>query len=158
MDEPLDDFDRKILNLLQEDCQMKAEMLAERVGLSSSAVQRRIKRLRQDGIIAAEIAVVDRASVGKLMTFVVGLEIERENYAALASFRRWVEKQPEIQQAYYVTGLVDVILIIVTEDVESFDALSARIMAYTPQIRRMNTNVVLSVLKLGLKLPLDAAG
>jgi len=137
---------------------MKAETLAERIGLSGSAVQRRIKRLRQDGIIAAEIAVLDRAAMGSLMTFIVGLEIERDNYAALASFRRWAEKQPEIQQAYYVTGLVDVILIIVAEDVEAFDALSARLMAHTPQIRRMNTNVVLNILKLGLSLPLEAPG
>ncbi|MCB8876481.1 Lrp/AsnC family transcriptional regulator [Acidisoma silvae] len=156
MSEPLDSFDCKILNILQEDCQLKAEQIAEQVSLSTSAVQRRIKRLRQDKIITAEIAVVDRKAAGKLMTFVVGLEIERENYTALARFRVWAEKQTEIQQAYYVTGSVDVILIIVAEDVEAFDAVSARIMAHNPQVRRMNTNVVLNILKLGLTVPVEA--
>ncbi len=155
MSEPLDSFDRKILTIMQEDCQMKAELIAEKVGLSTSAVQRRIKRLRQDKIITAEIAVVDRKATGKLMTFLVGLEIERENYVALARFRAWADKQTEIQQAYYVTGLVDVILIIVAEDVEAFDAVSARIMAHNPQVRRMNTNVVLNILKLGLAVPVE---
>lgn len=157
MAEPLDSFDRRILAILQEDCQVKAELIAERVGLSISAVQRRIKRLRQDRIIMAEVAVLDRKATAKLMTFVVGLEIERENYAALARFRVWVEKQVEIQQAYYVTGFVDIILIILAEDVEAFDAITARIMSSNPQIRRMNTNVVLGTLKLGLSIPIEAA-
>lgn len=157
MSEPLDSFDCKILNILQSDCQLKAEQIAEQVGLSTSAVQRRIKRLRQDKIITAEIAVVDRKAAGKLMTFVVGLEIERENYTALARFRSWAEKQPEIQQAYYVTGSVDVIVIIVAEDVEAFDAASARLMEHNPQVRRMTTNVVLNILKLGLNVPLESS-
>ncbi|MCB8881538.1 Lrp/AsnC family transcriptional regulator [Acidisoma cellulosilytica] len=157
MSEPLDSFDCKILTILQEDCQLKAEQIAEQVGLSTSAVQRRIKRLRQDKIITAEIAVLDRKAAGKLMTFVVGLEIERENYTALARFRAWAGKQLEIQQAYYVTGSVDVILIIVAEDVEAFDAVSARVMAHNPQVRRMTTNVVLSILKLGLSVPVETA-
>lgn len=155
MAEPLDNFDRKILAIIQRDSHIKAELIAEKIGLSTSAVQRRLKRMRTDKIIAAEVAVLDRKAVGGLMTFIAGLEIERENYTALAKFRRWVDKQEEIQQAYYVTGYVDVILVIVAEDVEAYDAISARIMAHNPQIRRINTNVVLNILKLGLSLPIE---
>jgi len=155
MPDPLDSFDRKILRLVQRDSHMKAELIAEAVGLSASAVQRRLKRMRADQIITAEIAVVDRKAIGRSMTFVAGLEIERENYTALAKFRRWADKQDEIQQAYYVTGSTDVILIITAEDVEAYDAISARIMTNHPHIRRINTNVVLSILKLGLFLPVE---
>ncbi|GAB0117098.1 Lrp/AsnC family transcriptional regulator [Acidisoma sp. 7E03] len=157
MADPLDLFDRKILAIIQQDCQQKAELIAEKVGLSPSAVQRRIKRLRAERVIAAEVAVLDRRAVGRLMTFIVGLEIERENYTALAHFRRWVSAQSEIQQAYYVTGQVDLMLVIVAEDVEAFDRVAARIMENNPQIRRMTTNVVLEPLKLGLELPVDSA-
>lgn len=157
MADPLDIFDRKILALIQQDCQQKADLIAEKVGLSTSAVQRRIRRLRAERVIAAEVAVLDRRALGRLMTFIVGLEIERENYAALAQFRRWVAQQSEIQQAYYVTGQVDLILVIVAEDVEAFDRVAARIMESNPQIRRMTTNVTLEVLKLGLDVPVEAA-
>lgn len=157
MADPLDLFDRKILALIQQDCHQKADLIAEKVGLSPSAVQRRIKRLRAERVIVAEVAVLDRRAVGRLMTFIVGLEIERENYTALAHFRRWVSAQPEIQQAYYVTGQVDLMLVIVAEDVEAFDRVAARIMENNPQIRRMTTNVVLEPLKLGLDLPVDGA-
>jgi Lrp/AsnC family transcriptional regulator, leucine-responsive regulatory protein len=157
MADPLDPFDRKILALLQQDCQQKAELIAEKVGLSASAVQRRIKRLRADRVIAAEVAILDRHAVGRLMTFIVGLEIERENYTALAHFRRWVGQQAEIQQAYYVTGQVDLILVIVAEDVQAFDAVAARIMENNPQIRRMTTNVMLDLLKVGLDVPVETA-
>lgn len=154
---PLDLFDRKILALIQQDCQQKADLIAEKVGLSTSAVQRRIRRMRAERVIAAEVAVLDRRALSRLMTFIVGLEIERENYAALAQFRRWVGTQPEIQQAYYVTGQVDLVLVIVAEDVEAFDRVAARIMESNPQIRRMTTNVTLEVLKLGLEVPVDSA-
>jgi len=154
---PLDLFDRKILALIQQDCQQKADLIAEKVGLSTSAVQRRIRRLRAERVITAEVAVLDRRALGRMMTFIVGLEIERENYAALAQFRRWVATQPEIQQAYYVTGQVDLVLVIVAEDVEAFDRVAARIMESNRQIRRMTTNVTLEVLKLGLDVPVDSA-
>ncbi|MGO6846785.1 Lrp/AsnC family transcriptional regulator, partial [Rhizobium ruizarguesonis] len=54
--EQLDRFDRDILDIVQRDCQLKAETIAERIGLSVSAVQRRLKRLREEGIIKAEVA------------------------------------------------------------------------------------------------------
>ncbi|MGO8499557.1 Lrp/AsnC family transcriptional regulator, partial [Rhizobium ruizarguesonis] len=85
--EQLDRFDRDILDIAQRDCQLKAETIAERIGLSVSAVQRRLKRLREEGIIKAEVAVVDRKETGTAMVFIVGMEIERDNYDALAKFR-----------------------------------------------------------------------
>ncbi|MCB8879039.1 Lrp/AsnC family transcriptional regulator [Acidisoma cellulosilytica] len=155
MADPIDGFDRKILRLIQHDCHLKAEAIAEAVGLSASAVQRRLKRLRSDAVIAAEVAVLDRNRTGPLMTFIAGVEIERDNYDALPKFRLWLAKQQSIQQAYYVTGPIDVILIILAQDIDAFDSLCSRMMAQNPQIRRINTNVVLNVVKLGLNLPID---
>ncbi|MGO8070653.1 Lrp/AsnC family transcriptional regulator, partial [Rhizobium leguminosarum] len=60
----LDRFDRDILDIVQRDCQLKAETIAERIGLSVAAVQRRVKRLREEGIIRAEVAVVERKATG----------------------------------------------------------------------------------------------
>ena len=89
------------------------------------------------------------------MVFIVGMEIERDNYDALAKFRVWAEKQDHIQQVYYVTGAVDLIAIVTARDVEHYDYIAALIMAENPQIRRMHTNVVLRDVKLGLFVPLE---
>ncbi|OWV94764.1 Lrp/AsnC family transcriptional regulator [Rhizobium sp. R693] len=155
--EKLDHFDRDILQLVQRNCQLTAESIADDVGLSTSAVQRRLKRLREEGIIKAEVAIVERKTTGTPMVFIVGMEIERDNYDALAKFRLWAEKQDHIQQVYYVTGAVDLIAIVTARDVEHYDDIAALIMAENPQIRRMHTNVVLRDVKLGLFVPLSGA-
>lgn len=152
--EPLDEFDRKILNLVQTDCQMKAEAIGAEVGLSASAVQRRLKRLRDTGVITAEIAVIDRRAAGNPMTFIAGMEIERENYDALARFRTWITGQQHIQQVYYVTGAVDLIAIITARDVGHYDEITAALMSENRQIKRIHTNVVLKDIKLGLFVPI----
>ncbi|MEO9338344.1 Lrp/AsnC family transcriptional regulator [Mesorhizobium sp. SB112] len=153
MPEPLDQFDKEILRLVQGDCQLKAETIADMIGLSASAVQRRLKRMRQSRVISSEIAVLDRKALGNIMTFITGMEIERENYDALSKFRLWAAQQPHIQQVYYVTGAVDIIAIITAEDVSQYDDITAHIMAENPQIRRIHTNVVLKELKIGLFVP-----
>jgi Lrp/AsnC family leucine-responsive transcriptional regulator len=154
----MDSFDRKILDIVQRDCQVKAEAIAEAVGLSASAVQRRLRQLRSDKVITQEIAVVDRKAVGQGMTFIAGLEIERENYDALARFRQWAAKQDNIQQLYYVTGQVDLVAIIVARDVTEYDEITAQIMRENAQIRRISTNVVLKDVKVGLFVPVETGG
>jgi len=87
------------------------------------------------------------------MTFIAGMEIERENYDALAKFRTWVDKQDHIQQVYYVTGSVDLVAIITAQDVGQYDEITAQIMSQNPQIKRIHTNVVLKSVKLGMFVP-----
>jgi DNA-binding Lrp family transcriptional regulator len=153
--ETLDQFDRNILEIVQRDCQIKAEAIGDMVGLSASAVQRRLKRMRDEGVISAEIALVDRKIAGNPMTFIAGMEIERENYDALAKFRTWVVKQDHIQQVYYVTGSVDLVAIITARDVGQYDEITAQIMSQNPQIKRIHTNVVLKDIKLGMFVPVE---
>ena len=151
----LDTLDRKILTLVQRNCQTKAEDIAEQVGLSASAVQRRIKRLREQGVIRSEVAILERSAVGQSITLIAGLEIERDNYPALSKFKAWADKVDEVQQVYYVTGQMDLMVLIVARSMLDYDALCARLMADNPMIRRMNTHVVIDALKLGLQVPID---
>lgn len=156
--DPLDAFDRRILDLVQRDCQLKAEAIASQIGLSASAVQRRLKRLRAQGAIRAEVAVLDRQAVGRSITLVAGLEIGRDNYPALARFRAWADLEPAVQQVYYVTGQVDLVAIVMARDMAEYDAFCARLMGANPNISRINTQVVIDVLKLGLQVPVEMGG
>jgi Lrp/AsnC family transcriptional regulator, leucine-responsive regulatory protein len=149
----LDRFDRKLLTLVQQDSAQTAEALAEQVGLSASAVQRRLKRLRETGVILSEIAVVDPLKLGKPNFFLTALEIERERPELIARLRLWMSAEDQIQQVYYVTGTADFVLVVVAPDVGAYDALMSRLMADNPNVRRFTTNVALGVGKRGLFVP-----
>jgi DNA-binding Lrp family transcriptional regulator len=154
----LDRFDRQLLNLLQEDAGQTAEQLAERVGLSPSAIQRRIRRLRDEGVILRDAAIVDPRRIGRPVTFIASLQVERERPELLAQLREWLAAEDHIQQAFYVTGEADFVLIVTAADTESYDALMARMIAENPNVRRFTTNVSLGVVKRGLTIPVPAAG
>ena len=150
----LDRFDRKLLAIVQQEADLTAELLAERVGLSASAVLRRLKRLRADGVIVAQTAVVDPARVGKPVFFLAALEIERERPELIARLRTWLADEPQIQQVYYVTGTADFVLVVVAPDVGGYDALMSRLMVDNPNVRRFTTNVALGVGKRSLAVPI----
>ncbi|GGF09035.1 ArsR family transcriptional regulator [Aliidongia dinghuensis] len=149
----LDDFDRAILRRLQQDARATGEAIGAEVHLSAAAVQRRIKRLRELGVITAEVALVDPTRVGQTMSFIVGVELERERADMLDAFRRAARADPNVQQCYYVTGAADFILIVTARDMADFEAFTRRLLFDNPNIRRFTTNVVLSRDKVGSVVP-----
>lgn len=154
----LDRFDRQLLNLVQEDAAQTAERLAEQVALSPSAIQRRLRRLRELGVIERETAVVDPRKVGRPTFFIASLQIERERPELLTQLRAWLAEHEQVQQAFYVTGEADFVLVVTAPDTETYDALMARLIAENPNVRRFTTSVALGVVKRGLMVPvpLDA--
>lgn len=149
----LDDFDRMILRRVQVDVRTTGEDIGADIGLSAAAVQRRLKRLRQLGVIAAEVAVVDPAAVGQAMGFIVGVEMERERADVLDAFRRQARADPNVQQCYYVTGSADFVLVVVARDMADFEAFTRRLLLDNEDIRRYTTNVVMARDKTGLAVP-----
>ncbi len=151
----IDELDRKILTLLQQDARRSAETLGADVGLSASAVQRRIARLREERVITAEVAIVDPKSVGRSLTMIVDIEVERERSELMAVLKRWIAAAPAVQEAWYVTGDGDFVLIVCVRDVEDYDALMQKLVADNPNVRRFRTRVALSTLKRGCTVPVD---
>ena len=155
--EPLDAFDRRLLALLQQDAGQTAEQLAEHVALSVSAIQRRIRRLRDRGVIVKDIALCDPRKLGRPTFFIVSLQVERERPELLAELKRWLNAEEQVQQVYYVTGEADFILVLTAPDTESYDDLMARLVAANPNVRRFTTNVALGVVKRGLAIAIPEA-
>ncbi|HEX7012734.1 MAG TPA: Lrp/AsnC family transcriptional regulator [Steroidobacteraceae bacterium] len=149
----LDRFDRQLLNFVQEDASQTAERLAERVELSPSAIQRRLRRLREEGVIAGQTVILDPKKIGNPTFFVVSLQVERERPELLAQLRQWAAREPHVQQAYYVTGESDFVLIVTAPDTQTYEAMMARLMAENPNVKRFTTQVVLGLVKRGLTIP-----
>ena len=106
----LDRFDRALLEQVQVNNQVPARRLAERVGLSESAVLRRLRRLRREGVIAADVSIVHPSVLGLPLTVHVLVSLEREGLAELDAFTRKLRARPEVRQAWYVTGEADFVL------------------------------------------------
>ena len=150
----LDRFDRQLLRLVQEDIGLSAEQLAGQVPLSPSSIQRRLRRLRETGVIERQVAIVDPNTMGRPTFFIVSLKVERERPDLLAQLRRWLAEQEHIQQAFYVTGESDFVLVVAAPDTEAYDALMGRLVSENPNVSRFTTNVALSVVKRGLSIPI----
>ena len=153
----LDKFDRGILAILQRDARRSAELIGAAIGLSASAVQRRIARLRDEAVITAEVVVVDAGIIGRPLTLIVDVEVERERPELLVSLKHWIAAEPSIQEAWYVTGEGDYVLIITARDVEEYDALMKKLVAENANVRRFQTRVALGTLKRGQLVPMEAA-
>jgi len=153
----IDDIDKRILRVIQQDARRSAESIGTDIGLSASAVQRRIAKLRDDGVITAEVAIVDPKSVGRALTMIVDVEVERERPELMAVLKRWIAGEPAIQEAWYVTGDGDFVLIVCMRDVDDYDALMQKLVAENPNVRRFRTRVALGTLKRGCAVPIDSA-
>jgi len=152
----LDAKDRHLLDLLQQDARRSLESMAGEVALSAPAVQRRIKRLREAGVIQRDVAVVDPAAVGLPMTFIVIVELERERAEQIDAFRRKVTAEPRVQQGYYVTGEGDFVVIALARDMDDFEALTRRLFFDDPNVRRFRTSVVMGSAFRSLYVPAAA--
>jgi DNA-binding Lrp family transcriptional regulator len=150
-----DQLDRAILAIVQADARIPADQIGLRVGLSASAVQRRLGRLREAGIIKAEIAVLDAKALGRTLTVLVELSIDRDRPEQIAEVKNWIASEPAVQQAWYITGEADVVLVVTATGMEEYEALIGRLFEVNRNVRKYRTSVALSTLKSGLGIPLE---
>ena len=154
----MDSFDIKILNIIQQDNRLSTERIAEQVGLSPSAVQRRLKRLRDEGIITADVAIVSPEATGRSFTAIVGVIIDKDRPLALAlsEFKKLMLSTPEVMQCYDVMGEFDFMVVIIVKDMPEYEALSRKLFMENPNIRRYKTSLVVRRIKAETRILLTA--
>ena len=152
----LDDHDRRLLTLLQRDATATAEILGSKICLSASTVQRRIKRLRETGVIAREVAILNADAVGKRMSFIVGLKVDYGQKAEVNALLKRLLADVRTQQMYYVTGEVDYILMVIVHDMQDYDDYSKTLLHASPAMLRFQSNVVIEGLRVGLGITVES--
>lgn len=145
----LDDFDKKVLNQLQKNNKITAEELGEMIGLSTSAVQRRLKRLRQDKIIEADISIISAAAVGLSITCIVDVTLHLGNSKVIDAFKALMNSCDEVVQCYYVTGAYDFVVIVNTNDMKHYEEFSKKYIMDNPDVKQFYTHVVMDKVKVG---------
>lgn len=152
----MDRFDARILDLVQRNNRLTAEQLSVEVGLSPAACQKRLRRLRATGVIAADIAVLSPEAVDRGLTMIVEVTLERERAEFVDAFKRTMLAAPEVMQCYYVTGSADFILILTARDMQDYEAFTRRHFFAQANVGRFRTNVVMDRVKVGLSVPVEA--
>jgi Lrp/AsnC family leucine-responsive transcriptional regulator len=153
--EPLDDFDHKIIIALQKDGRLTNVDLAERIGLSPSPCLRRVKRLERDGYIDTYRAVLDRARVGLGFTVFVGVRLEAHANDRAGSFEEAVLEMREVIACHMVSGTVDYLLEVVVPDLAHYQKFLVDKLLALSIVREVQSSIAISTLKAGAPLPLD---
>ncbi|RNL94536.1 Lrp/AsnC family transcriptional regulator [Sinomicrobium pectinilyticum] len=150
----LDNFDKGILRLLQQNNRLTTQELGEKLNLSQSAVQRRISRLRKEKIIEAEIAIVSSSALGVGITTVVDVILHEGSSAKIDEFKADMKACPEVFQCYYVTGSYDFVLIVQTRDMTHFEQFSKQYLMDNKNLKHFYTHVVMDTTKISYGFPI----
>ncbi|MEY8829885.1 Lrp/AsnC family transcriptional regulator [Sedimentitalea sp. XS_ASV28] len=149
---PLDSFDIAILRLLQHDNMMTQRDIGQSVNLSAPSVQRRIRRMQADGVIAANVARIDPDAVGLTLTIFVEVELVSETPKDIDAAKSRFRDAPEVQQCHYVTGDTDFMLIVVVESMVAYEAFTRRMFFQDGNVRKFRTFVSMDTVKTGVAL------
>lgn len=140
----LDEIDRSLLRALTRDATLNAGALGRLVGLSQPATWRRMKRMRDAGVIAGRRLRLDPEALGFGVTVFLGVKLARKGQVSLEDFERAVSAIPEVQTVEHVLGLYDYRLRVVARDLADFERVLRRRILALPGAGDVEANVLLS--------------
>lgn len=151
----LDSANIKILSLLQENAALTADEIAEAVGLSSSAVQKRLRQMRANGVIERETAILSPDALGGVSLFLANVQLVRTKLETIRAFGALMRETEEVLQCFHITGSFDFSLLIAAANTHAYEAFSNRTFTEKNFVARFETSVVLRPEKYGFALPLE---
>ena len=148
----LDEIDHRLLALLQRDADVTLTALGDAIGLSASAVQRRLTRYRKSGLLR-QVAVLDPKMLSNINLAAVLVTMERDSAKEHAAFCARMRAAPEVQQCYVLAGEWDYLVLLTSSGLAHYRELAERLFIDEGVVRRYETNMVFEPVKLGLSLP-----
>ncbi|QPF90753.1 Lrp/AsnC family transcriptional regulator [Bradyrhizobium commune] len=151
-----DRLDARIMTLVQSNNRLTSDEIGERVGLSATAVQRRLKKLRDSRIIEADVSIVSPKAVGRPVSMLVLVSLERERADIIDRFKQALRANAEVMSGYYVTGEADFVIIVTATDMEGYEQFTRRFFYENPDIKGFKTLVIMDRVKVGFTIPIEA--
>jgi len=152
----MDEIDKQILALLQEDATLSTADIAEKVGLSTTPCWRRIQLLEQNGFITARVALVDRNSVNVPLDVFVAVRASEHSADWLDRFARAVTKFPQVVELYRMSGEIDYLMRVVVPDMAAYDSFYQKLIGEV-KMSDVSSSFAMERLKYTTALPLDYA-
>lgn len=154
----LDSIDLQLLDQLQRDASLSNRALAERVHTSPPTCLRRVKRLRDAGLIERQVALLNperlAQTLGHGLTALVEITLDRQDAAALEAFEQRVAPDAAVQQCYRVSPGPDFCLVVHTRDMPDYQALTQRLFTSDANVRNVKAFFSVKRSKFGAELPL----
>jgi len=151
----MDTTDRKLLDLLQKNTKTSVQTLANATGISTASVQRRMRTLREAGVIKREVAILDPKSLGLGITAIVSVELERDRLDQIDAFKRKAREDRQVTHFYCIAGEADFILVVMAKDIAGYEAFTHRFFFADKNVRKFRTSIVVSTEKATSELPIS---
>jgi Lrp/AsnC family transcriptional regulator len=153
MPDPLAAIDIKILEELQKDASLSSGELADRVGLSQSPCWRRLQRLREDGYITGQVAILDRAKFGESLYIFATLKMVTLTEDQRNDFNRKINSTPEIMECHTIFGERDIMLKIIAESLDWYQKFIFKVILRLPGVQDIQSMVTLAEIKQTTAIP-----
>ncbi|WP_236978852.1 Lrp/AsnC family transcriptional regulator [Membranihabitans maritimus] len=151
----IDDFDRQIMEMLQNNARMTIKEISSNLGLSSTPVFERIKRLEKNGYIDKYVALLNRDLLGYKMVAFVQISLSLHNLHEVNSFVERITVFPEVMECYHTTGDSDFLLKILVKDMDQFNEFILNKLSNIENLGRVKTQFALSTRKRTTALDLE---
>ena len=150
----LDETDRQVLNFLQQDARLTNVELARRVNMSPPALQKRLRKLEESGVIDRYVTVLNRAAVGFDMLCFIQVTLQRHESTAVTHFKEAVQQMPEVLECHHITGEYDYLLKIVLRNRKHLEQFILEALTPIPGMDKIRTSLVLNEIKETTAVPL----
>lgn len=151
----LDKVDRKLLNLLQKDNQMPTRDLADRVHISQPTCLRRVRVLRESGVISADVAMVDPFALGYGMMAFLEVSLANQSDDQLRAFEARMAREAEVLQCYFVSGDYDYFLVVHVLDMNAYYEFVRRVISGSGNVRNFQSRFPMKRAKFTTKIAFD---
>ncbi len=149
----LDETDRRILRALQAEPDLAIAQLSERVGLSQTPCWRRLKRLKETGVIRRLALILDPRQLGLPISVLAHLKLHRHDEATLEGFEAAVLGHPQIVDCVSVSGESDYAMRVVAASVDDYERFLKKVLLHLPGVASINSSFMMNVVKRTTDLP-----
>ncbi|MBU8874382.1 Lrp/AsnC family transcriptional regulator [Reyranella sp. MMS21-HV4-11] len=143
----LGDIDRRILGALQAEGRLAMVDLAERVGLSPTPCQRRVKRLEEEGVIDRYAALVQPPALGLALQAMVQVTLDDHSEKTVEAFEAAIRARPEVVACYAMTGDMDFLLHVLAADLAQFSEFAMKALLRMPGVRGTRSSFIMQAVK-----------
>ena len=152
----LDDLDRRILDILQQDAALSNQDLAARVHASPPTCLRRVRRLTQAGVIQRRVALLDPALMGAALTVLIEVTLDAQAAAQADAFEAQLLAEPAIQQCYRISSGPDFVLVALVADMAAYQALALRCLTGDARVRNVRSFFATRRSKFDTRIPVPS--
>lgn len=143
----IDAIDRRILEELRKDGRIPMVDLADKVGLSPTPCQRRVKQMEEAGIIVGYTTRISPAAIGRGLQAFVQVTLQDHSEERVAAFQRALAARPEVVACYIMSGEFDYLLHVMVADLEEYSEFALKALLRMPGVKDTRSSLAMSVLK-----------